>query len=114
MTVYQQSCSLNTKCFMFDDRPKHLDVTVNSVRDCIEAMKVGLPRIATKDNPTDMLTKPITKAKCMDLVGINSLLWISLSGGGRSMRTMGGVRDLVTHFEESMDRVLQVLTAFIK
>jgi hypothetical protein len=59
----------------FHRRTKHIDVKYNFIRDEIEKGRVLLDKIATEDNPADMMTKPLPYPKfslCVDLVGLAS------------------------------------------
>jgi hypothetical protein len=59
----------------FHRRTKHIDVKYNFIRDEIEKGRVLLDKIATEDNPVDMMTRPLPYPKfslCVDLVGLAS------------------------------------------
>ena len=60
---------------VFHERSKHIDVRLHFVREEIENGRVKVFKIHTSENPTDMLTKPLSKEKfdlCMQLVGLCS------------------------------------------
>lgn len=55
----------------YHERTKHIDVRYHFVRDVIDSKKVKVQKIATEDNPADMLTKVLPGSKfkhCLDLV----------------------------------------------
>ena len=57
----------------FHRRSKHIDIKYNFIRDEVEHKRVILKTIATKDNPTEMMTKPLPTTKfdlCVDFVGL--------------------------------------------
>ena len=57
----------------FHKRSKHIDIKYNFTRDEVEHKKVILKKIDTKENPADMMTKPLPTTKfdlCVDLVGL--------------------------------------------
>ena len=59
---------------VFHERTKHIDVRLHFIRDIISEGKVSLVKIATEENPADMLTKvlPITKFRhCLSLLQIS-------------------------------------------
>lgn len=58
---------------VFHARTKHIDVRYHFVREILEEEEILLQKIHTTENPTDMLTKVVTRAKfehCLDLVNI--------------------------------------------
>ena len=58
---------------VFHARTKHIDVRYHFVREILEEEEILLQKIRTEDNPADMLTKVVTRAKfehCLDLVNI--------------------------------------------
>ncbi|XP_056687490.1 secreted RxLR effector protein 161-like [Spinacia oleracea] len=58
----------------FYKRTKHIDIKYNFVRDVIAKKELLLKKIGTKENPADMLTKPLPTTKftlCVDLVGLS-------------------------------------------
>lgn len=58
---------------VFHARTKHIDVRYHFVREILEEDEILLQKIPTKENPADMLTKVVTRAKfehCLDLVNI--------------------------------------------
>ena len=57
----------------FHRRSKHIDIKYNFIRDEVEHKRVILKKIDTKENPADMMTKPLPTTKfdlCVDLVGL--------------------------------------------
>ena len=61
----------------FHQRTKHIDIKYNFIRDEVEHKRVGLVKISTDDNPTDMMTKPLPTNKftlCVDLIGLEPCL----------------------------------------
>ena len=55
------------------ERSKHIDVRLHFVRDIIAAGEIGVGKVPTKDNPSDMLIKSlnVTKFKhCLNLVNM--------------------------------------------
>ncbi|XP_058202223.1 secreted RxLR effector protein 161-like [Rhododendron vialii] len=55
-------------------RTKHIDVRFHFVREILEEGDILLEKIATADNPADMLTKVVTGIKfnhCLDLINIS-------------------------------------------
>jgi hypothetical protein len=62
-----------TKDQMFHARTKHIEIKYHYVLDDIEKGKLKVCKISTRNNPADMLTKPVPVAKfelCSSLVGI--------------------------------------------
>ena len=58
---------------VFHTRTKHIDVRYHFVQEILEEEEILLQKIQTKENPVDMLTKVVTRAKfehCLDLVNI--------------------------------------------
>ena len=47
----------------FHERSKHIDVRLHFVRDIIIAREIGIGKVLTKDNPSDMLTKSLNVTK---------------------------------------------------
>ena len=61
---------------VFHSRTKHIDVRYHFVREILEEEEILLQKIDTKENPADMLTKVVTRAKfkhCLDLVNIQHI-----------------------------------------
>jgi len=68
-----QSAICLTKDQIFHERTKHIDVRCHFIRGVIAEGDVKVCKINTRDNPIDMLTKPVSGAKfelCSGLVGI--------------------------------------------
>jgi len=58
---------------VFHARTKHIDVRYHFVREILEEEEIVLHKIHTTENPADMLTKVVTRAKfehCLNLVNI--------------------------------------------
>ncbi|GMI75420.1 cysteine-rich RLK (RECEPTOR-like protein kinase) 8 [Hibiscus trionum] len=58
---------------VYHSRTKHIDVRYHFVREIFEEGKVLLQKIATAENPADMLTKVVTSIKfnhCLNLINI--------------------------------------------
>ena len=58
---------------VYHERSKHVDVRLNFIRDIIEGNIFSIEKIATSDNPVDMLTKSLPTKKfkhSLDLVNI--------------------------------------------
>nr|KYP64654.1 Retrovirus-related Pol polyprotein from transposon TNT 1-94 [Cajanus cajan] len=59
----------------YHERTKHINVRYHFIRDMIETRKIQVLKIATEDNPVDMLTKSLPRAKfkhCLDLINFSS------------------------------------------
>lgn len=57
----------------FHERSKHIELRLHFVRDIIAAGEIGVGKVPTKDNPSDMLTKSlnVTKFKhCLNLINM--------------------------------------------
>ncbi|XP_042951770.1 secreted RxLR effector protein 161-like [Carya illinoinensis] len=48
---------------VYHERSKHIDVRLYFVRDVIESKEVGVEKIPTEENPSDMMTKSLPLAK---------------------------------------------------
>ena len=58
---------------IFHRRSKQIDIKYNFIGDEVEHKRVILKKIDTKNNLTDMMTKPLPTTKfdlCVDLVGL--------------------------------------------
>ncbi|KAL6327669.1 hypothetical protein AAG906_022232 [Vitis piasezkii] len=65
-----QSAIQLSKNQFFHERSKHIDVRLHFVRDIIAIGEIGVGKIPTKDNPSDMLTKSLNMTKfkhCLNL-----------------------------------------------
>ena len=61
---------------MYHERSKHIVVKYNFIRETVSKGIVVVRKVATTDNPADMMTKPVPLHKfkhCLDLIGICSL-----------------------------------------
>ena len=58
-----QSAIQLSKIQFFHERSKHIDVRLHFVRDIIAIGEIGVGKIPTKDNPSDMLTKSLNMTK---------------------------------------------------
>jgi len=68
-----QSALCLAKNPVYHERSKHIDVILNFIRDVIENKLFSIKKILTVDNPTYMLTKPLSSAKfkhSLDLVNV--------------------------------------------
>ena len=57
---------------MYHTRTKHIDIKHHFIREVVESGAIKIMKIASKDNPADMLTKFLTRdkfEKCLSLVG---------------------------------------------
>ena len=64
-----------TKNQMYYERTKHIDVRFHFILDNVSQGIIAVIKVATVDNPTDMMTKlvPLNKFKhCLDLIGVYS------------------------------------------
>ncbi|KAI4328696.1 hypothetical protein L6164_021031 [Bauhinia variegata] len=69
-----QSALCLAKNPVYHERSKHIDVKLNFIRDIIENDDFGIEKIATADNPADMLIKPLPTEKfkhSLDLVNVH-------------------------------------------
>ena len=61
---------------VYHERSKHIDERLHFIREEIEKGMVKVFKKDTAENPTDMLTKPLPKAKlelCMKLVNLSRM-----------------------------------------
>lgn len=68
-----QSAICLAKDQIHHSRTKHIDVRYHFVREIVDEGDILLQKIATADNPADMLTKVVTGVKfkhCLDLINI--------------------------------------------
>ena len=49
------------------DRGKHIDIKFHYVRDCMEAGKVQIDHVGTKDQLADLLTKALGRVQFIEL-----------------------------------------------
>ena len=71
-----QSAIHLTKNPMYHERSKHIAVKYNFIRETVSEGIVAVKKVATVDNPANMMTKPVPLHKfkhCLDLIGICSL-----------------------------------------
>lgn len=64
-----------TKNQMFHEKTKHIQVKCNFVWEIVSRREIIVKKIATVENPTDMVTKLVSKIKfkhCLDLIGVRS------------------------------------------
>ena len=64
-----------TKNQMYYERTKHIDVKFHFILDNVSQGIIAVIKVATVDNPTDMMTKlvPLNKFKhCLDFIGVYS------------------------------------------
>ena len=57
---------------MYHERTKHIDVKLHFIREVVDSGAVRIMKIASEDNPADMLTKSLPRykfEKCLNLVG---------------------------------------------
>ena len=52
----------------FHARTKHIDVRYHFIREAVEDGKLSVIYIPTDDNPADIFTKPLAKAKLRQFV----------------------------------------------
>lgn len=72
-----QSAIHLTKNQMYHERTKHIDVRLHFIRDVVFQRAILVKKIATANNPADMMTKLIPTIKfkhCLDLIGFGSTL----------------------------------------
>ena len=63
---------------MYHERTKHIDVRYHFLREIVTEGVIQILKIATTENPADMMTKPVAVYKfklCLDLIGVCSLLF---------------------------------------
>ncbi|CAJ2640159.1 unnamed protein product [Trifolium pratense] len=56
---------------VYHERTKHIDIRLHFVRDMIETKEIMVQKIASEENPADMFTKSLPRAKfkhCLDLI----------------------------------------------
>ncbi|CAJ2678716.1 unnamed protein product [Trifolium pratense] len=56
---------------VYHERTKHIDIRLHFVRDMIETKEIMVEKIASEENPADMFTKSLPRAKfkhCLDLI----------------------------------------------
>ena len=60
---------------MYHERSKHIAIKYNFIRKTVSEGIVVVKKVATANNPADMMTKPVPLHKfkhCLDLIGICS------------------------------------------
>lgn len=77
VTVYcdNQSTIYLAKNHVYHERSKHIDIRLRFVRDIIAAGEVQVEKIPTEENPSYMMTKPLSTTKfghCLDLINMNN------------------------------------------
>ena len=68
-----QGAMLLSKNQVIHERTKHIDVRLHFICDILNEGNIAVKKVATKDNPTDMITKPFPSSKfeyCLELVGL--------------------------------------------
>ena len=71
-----QSAICLTKNQGFHEKTKHIDVRFHFIRDIMEQGLVNVNKISIKDNPANMLTKPIPNVKfkqCLNLINVGAV-----------------------------------------
>jgi hypothetical protein len=56
---------------VYHERTKHIDIRLHFVRDMIETKEIIVEKVASEENPADMFTKSLLRAKfkqCLDLI----------------------------------------------
>ena len=64
-----------SKNSMYHSRSKHIEVRYHLLRRVVEQQSFELEKIHTEENPTDLLTKVVSREKlklCAELAGMNS------------------------------------------
>ena len=64
-----------SKNSMYYSRSKHIEVRYHLLRRVVEQQSFGLEKIHTEENPTDMLTKVVSREKlklCVEFADMNS------------------------------------------
>ncbi len=70
-----QSAIHLTRNQMYHERTKHIDVRVHFIHENVSHCIITVKKVATADNPMDMMTEPVPLNKfkhCLDLVGVCS------------------------------------------
>ena len=52
---------------IFHDRSKHIDIKFHYIRDCMDAGKVQIDHVGTKDQLADLLTKALGRVQFIEL-----------------------------------------------
>ena len=64
-----------SKNYIYHSRSKHIEVRYHLLRRVVEQQSFELEKIHTEENPTDMLTKVVSREKlklCAELAGTSS------------------------------------------
>jgi hypothetical protein len=59
---------------MYQFKTKHIDIKYHFIHYIVVEGKIKVDKIYIDENPTDMLTKPLSNTKfkhCLDLVGVH-------------------------------------------
>ena len=75
ISVYcdNQGAMLLSNNQVIHERTKHIDVRLHFVRDILAEGNIIVKKVATEENPTNMITKPLPSSKfeyCLELVGL--------------------------------------------
>ena len=59
----------------FQQKSKHIDIHYHYICEAVEGEQIKVNYIPTDDNPMDIFTKPLPKAKFQTFVGMLGLRW---------------------------------------
>jgi hypothetical protein len=68
---------------MYQFKIKHIDIMYHFICDIVAEGKIKVDKIHTDENPSDMLTKPLSNTKfkhCLDLVGVRGAYTLVVFG----------------------------------